>query len=293
MYGQAAEKVNYMINFNRFTGGSVEVLDAQIGFDISSLFHVTVGRFIPPADRACLDSPAYTVTFDYPLISAFPSEYACRVDGAMLWGGDEEGHLKYSVAAYDGFEGASNQNDNLMYSARLEYNFWDGIPEYFPMAWYDGSRKILALGGSVRYQKDATGTANDQGDFMGWNVDFRLEYPFADGSAFDISSAYYDFDLDDMAQPGAVQGDGYYVSAGYKFPQKIGMGYIEPRIDYTDFDRDDSNVAGSRGQYEKLSVGARYLISGHNIRIEVFGSRDKPEGQDSFNSFTTRVHFVF
>ncbi|MCK8517197.1 porin [Methylonatrum kenyense] len=297
IWGDAGERLGYTFHVERDAEGSLQILDAIAQFELSDPINIWVGRFLPPSDRANLAAPLFPVTFNFPAVHAFPSEFAGRVEGAMLWGSDSEGRGKYSVAVSDGIGSSSdgpNQRDRLMYSGRLEYNFWDGQPGYYPMAWYDGAKRILALGGSVRYQENAAGTADDSGDFLGWNVDFRIEYPFGDGSSFDFEAAYYDYDIDDIADPNLIQGSGYYLSAGYKFPQKIGIGFVEPRIDYQNFDRSRTNVSETRGTFDRLDVGFRYLIRGHNIRVDVFGSRENPgPSQDRINSFTTRVHFVF
>lgn len=296
-FWQYSESLRFTFDLERDSGGTVNVLDGYAQYEPSGQANFWAGRFLPPADRAVLAAPMFPAQFDFPFVHAFPSQFAGRDEGAMFWGRDTSNRLKYSVAVLEGRDssnGGSNQEDNLSYAARLDYNFLDPEEGYYPMAWYDGAKRILAVGGSIRYQKDGAGTEATPGDFTGWNIDGRLELPLSTGGVMDLEASYYDYDLDDVADDSLIQGNGYYVTAGYHIPHTK----IQPRVTYQSFDRDNSNTVNSRGDKERLDIGFHYLIdNSHNRRIDVYYSyNDEDEaggGSDSFNAFNVRAHLVF
>ena len=62
--------------------------------------------FINPTDRSNISGPYWITSYDFPFTSAYPSIFAGRDEGAMIWGetGGEGGHFKYAVGAFLIFE---------------------------------------------------------------------------------------------------------------------------------------------------------------------------------------------
>lgn len=78
------------------------------------------------------------------------------------------GIFKYQIGVFEGRDNGSNTSDNLLYVARLTYNFWELEPSYYNSSTYYGAKDILAIGAVLMVQEDGAGTAAAQGDFTGW-----------------------------------------------------------------------------------------------------------------------------
>lgn len=295
LFGQAAENITWQLHLDRDADNSVEILDGIIGYEPTSWANVWVGRLIPPNSRTVIAAPFASAPFDFTGAWRFPSKFQGRDDGVMLWGHDPEGQFNYKLSVTEGRRGGPNTRDNLLYTARASYNFFDGEPGFYPSSFYSGNKRIVALGGSVAHQSDGAGTIGDRGDFTAYTADLRVEWPLANGGVLDFEGGYFDYDLDNVADATYIaQGDGAYATAAYLLPGTFGPGRLEPRIGFEYFDGDDSNIASERGKTEKTDVGFRYLPgTGHNIRLSVFYSHIKPPVGSSFDAFTTRVHLLF
>jgi hypothetical protein len=122
--------------------------------------------------------------------------------------------------------------------------------------------------------------------------------PVAPGR-FDSEGGWYDYDLGNVTDTSGflVQGHGYYVEAGYEFPQKIGIGKIEPVAEFQQFFRSGVNATGSQGKQQRFDLGLQYLIKGHDIRVDGFWyhvqqpADQVPVGQSSYNGVKVLVQF--
>lgn len=264
--GKVHENVSFEFNFARNAADNqIEILDAHVGLELNKYFNVWVGRFLPPASRASASAPMYPPTFDFPLVEQAPNRFGGRDDGATVWGSNESQALKYQIGAFKGRDGGSNQSDNLSFAGRLQYNFWDTEPGFYNLASYDGSKSILSVGGSYRFQKDGAGTITNPGDYRYWNIDGRLEKPLENGAVVGAEASYYNYNNDNTGDTLAPQGKGYFVTGSYAFAQTVGIGKIQPKFVYQDFDNDTTNTNTRR-----LDLGASYLIKGSNVRIDTF-----------------------
>ncbi len=294
MNGQLLPYLGFTFNTERDGDGSIELLDALIRFEPDDLFNVWAGRLIPPTDRSNLSGPYFLGTFDFPLVQAYPNEFIGRDDGLAIWGQVGGGAFKYQVGAFQGFkrdlvsadasESANpNDKDNLLYAGRLTLNLWDPEPGYYNASTYYGEKDILAFGLTGQYQKDATGTLendgtfSDKGDFTGWSVDFLMERNMPNG-VFTLEAAYYDFDYDGIPDPDfGYEGDGYFVLGSFLFPQVVGIGRIQPQIRYQRLDNDNGpNV-------ERVEGGLNYIMNGHNARAALIGGTERESGSSSNN----------
>jgi hypothetical protein len=241
-------------------------MDLYLGYELNDHFNVWLGRMLPPASRASSAAPLYSTTFDFPIAEQAPNLFSGRDNGATLWGTFAEQKLKYMLGGFQGHQSnIASQADNPFVATRLQYNFWDTEPGFYNMASYDGSKSILSIGGSVRYQKDGAATAVKQGDYFYWNMDGRLEKPLANGAGVGAEASYYNYNNDHTLDGSAPAGSGYFILASYMFPKKIGIGYIQPRADYQAFSNASNEINTHR--YE---LGAGYLLDGSNIRVDLF-----------------------
>ena len=257
--------------------GDIDILDGIVQFELSPEFNLWIGRMLTPADRIELNGPYYGLTWNQFTVPLLPSDQLGqagllgRDDGITAWGA--VGKFQYAVGAFDGVDGGPNQGDSLLYSGRIAYNFLnqEANPGYYTSSTYFGSLgDVLTIGLSYQYQKDGTGTATSPGDFDAVIVDALFEKVLGDQGVLTLEGEYKLFSADlttaALADPTCFclfDGDAFFVTAAYLFPQEIGIGRLQPYFRYTenkpDFDgREDSDLS---------EVGVNYIISGHNLRL--------------------------
>lgn len=279
-------------------GDKIRVLDAIAKFKFSEEFNIWAGRFLPPSDRSNLDGPYYLNVFDFPFVQAFPAIFAGRDNGAAIWGQIHQGKFKYQFGVFEGRNSRTttgtnpNDEDNLLYTGRLTYNFWDPESGYYNSSTYYGSKDILAIGIVGMYQAGGAGTVS-RGNFTGWNVDFLLEKNLATGVAT-LEAAYYGYDLDGEVDLALTQGDSYFVLGSFLLPQKVGWGKFQPYVRYQNFNRDQTNAAGNRGVRERYEGGLNYIIDGHNARISaLYYVDDAGPGAKALGTFKVGIQLQF
>lgn len=282
--GQIHKYIKFTFNTERQSEDNIRVLDGIAQFEFSDLVNVWAGRFLPPSDRSNLSGPYYLNTWNFPFVQNYPAIFAGRDDGAAFWGQIGGGQFKYQAGAFKGRKGGPNQSDNLLYAGRLTYNFWDPEPGYYNSSTYYGAKDILAIGLVGQFQKDGAGTEAAPGDFRGWNVDALMEKKLPGVGVVTLEGAYYSYNTDDKPDAVLIQGHGYFGLASYLFPEKIGIGQLQPNVRYERLDRDTG------GAHKRWDVGLNYVIDGHNARVSlIYGREDPGPGLNSFNSFQLGV----
>jgi hypothetical protein len=288
--GQIIKGVKGTFNTEKQADDSLRVLDAIAQLEFIDSFNLWFGRVLPPSDRANLASAYYANAFQYPgVVSQYPAIFAGRDDGATVWGRFFEGKLNYGFGVYEGHNnvsGGSNDSDELLYTGRIAYHFFDvePSPAYYTTNTYYGSNDIFTVGFAFYMQDDGVGTAADRGDYLGWNADVLFEKKLRAG-VLTLEGAYYDYDLDGARDcgdglPGAVacpsgrnvgglvEGQAYLGTIAWLFPAKIGWGQFQPYLRYQLFDRDFGDT-----ENEQVDLGVNYVIAGHNARVTAVYSR--------------------
>lgn len=295
--GQIHKNIKFTYNTERKggqgpDGDQIKAIDVIAQFEFSPEFNVWGGRFLPPTDRINLDGPYYLLSWNFPLVQAYPTLSVGRDDGVAVWGETLFGgtQFKYQVGAFQGCSDGNscntgaNDEDNLLYAGRFTLNFWDAEPGYYNSSTYYGSKDILALGLVVQSQADAVGTVADQADFFGWNVDGLMEKNLGDSGTVTLEGAYYDFDDDDAAVTGSlVAGTSYFMQGGYLFPQQVGIGKFQPYVQVSKLDPDNG------AETDKWEAGLNYVIDGHNARISGVVGKIDPDGADDSKFFQVGV----
>jgi hypothetical protein len=301
---------------------SVSLLDAYAQFEPSQSFNVWLGRLLPGADRADMEGPFYITSWSYPgVASVYKEQYLDgRDQGATVWGVVADDRLTYAVGAYQGRghnSGISNQyqggggSSDLMYTGRLNYNFWDTKvdPAYFASSSYYGTKDVLALGLAGMTQKNGVTSASGvTADYKAWNIDFLMEKKVMEGGAFTLSGAYYKVDtqgvLDSYCQAGspgcwggpAYQGTAYLGTVAFLFPQKLGYGKFQPYYQHQDF-RPDSvdtgTLAGQTVETKKDDFGLNYIVKGYDAKFTAAYERVSIVNAPSANSFILGAQLQF
>jgi len=273
--------------------GSMIVLDAIGKFEFNQYINIWAGRQLVPSDRAELDGPYFQNTFDFNKTPFYPSDFGNfvagrfgRDDGVNLWGAlFEDKRLTYVVGVFDGVDhsgmaGRPNTGDNLLWAGRFSYNFWDveKNPGYYTSSTYYGKGgDILTLAFAIQHHEDGAGTAANQSDFTGYSTDLLMEKVLPNKSVLTFEGEYKAFDTG-MSQatfdealaeggPGCFclfDGDSWTATGLYLFPQKLGIGQLQPYVRYT---ANNPDFSTSRSEIE---FGTNYIIDGHNAKISLF-----------------------
>ena len=255
--------------------GDIDILDAIVRFEFSPEFNVWMGRMLTPADRIELNGPYYGLSWNQFTVPLLPSDQLGqagllgRDDGVTAWGAI--GKLQYAVGFFDGVDGGPNQDDNLLFTGRIAYNFLtiESNPGYYTSSTYfGGGGDIFTVGLSFQSQSDGTGTAAAPGDFDALIVDILFEKPLANGDAVTVEGEFKTFDADlspaALADPTCFclfDGESYFVTAGYLFGNQVGWGSLQPYIRYT------SNEPDSGPDSDLTEIGVNYIINGHDLKL--------------------------
>ncbi|MGZ8136119.1 MAG: hypothetical protein ACXW1W_02890 [Methylococcaceae bacterium] len=263
---------------NCSSGGDLIVLDAIAKVDINDYVNIWGGRLLVPSDRAELNGPFYHSTYEFNKTPFYPSDQGSytagkfgRDDGVNVWGAlTPDKKLTYVVGVFDGVDGGSNYDSNLLYAGRVSYNFLsvEKNPGYYTSSTYYGKGgNILTLGVASQYQQDGAGSALNPGDFWGSSVDILGEFVLSNAGVATFEGEYKHFELNgtgtDQDQIGMFEGNAYTGTALYLVPQKVGIGMFQPYVRYTNNDGTSVN----RQEYEG---GLNYVIDGHNARVSLF-----------------------
>lgn len=274
-------------------GGEVRVLDAIGKIEYNPYVNLWIGRMLVPAERREMNGPFYSAIYNI-FSSGTPFESADfnltiksdgtsagsfgRDDGATFWGAAFGGRFQYAVGFFRGLRGGANIDDNLLYAQRFAYNFWDveKNPGYYTSGTYYGKGgDILTVGVSNQYQEDGAGIAADAGNFRGTSVDVLLEKVLGNSGVVTVNGEYKNYGISSgfsqatrdalPANTGFAmfEGNAYDVSGMYLFPQKIGIGQIQPYVRYVNV---APNGSSNRNSYEG---GVNYIIDGHNARVSL------------------------
>ena len=292
-----------MFNTEKDANGNIQVMDLVGEFALTPDVNIWAGRMLSPSDRANMAGGYYSLGGGYAGVVA--SRYganggivAGRDDGVTLWGNALDNKLGYSFGAFQGYTlgiGSLTQSqaktagvksaDNLMYAARLQYDFWDAEPGYYGTGTYLGAKDILAVGIAGRTQNDGVLTTSGIGNYSSGNIDFLLEKKIAGAGAVSLEGAYYNYNTSGVIL--SEQGKAYLAGAGYIFKDKLGMGQLQPFTRYQKFDA-DNNI--TTRQYD---LGVNYIIDGYNAQVSVTYSKTDVTSQTSINKVVVALQLQF
>jgi Phosphate-selective porin O and P len=287
------------------TGNNIEMIDAYIELKKDDWLQLIVGQNMAPASRENLTSSGALMPIDRPgmtyksltwgvrALSTFNTatygdsdsgirgSYNVRDLGGTLFGSGKVGDkasLKYYVGTYNGIQAAGH--DSERYAGRVQVNFGDAEGAFYNSATYLGKKKTVGVGVSYDTQKNVGSTKIPLADYKFLSADVFAEQPVGSGS-LTVEAAYSDVDLGGAAP--TVEGDGYYLQAGYL----IGKKKWQPWFLYEDW---TANAASGKGSYNLLRAGVSYFIAGQNANLkagfEKFNA-DAPIGssrEDTINS---------
>ncbi|SNR69373.1 short chain amide porin [Methylobacillus rhizosphaerae] len=282
---------------------SIRTLDAYLQFEFMDEFNIWMGQLLPPTDRANLDGPFFLNAWSYPgVVSRYQNKFVGRDVGVTVWGKLLDKRLVYSVGAYEGnrassFTGAAspNRSDNLMYSGRIQYDFWDAgnDPAYYTSSAYYG-KDVLSVALVGMYQKDAVGAIGASDDYLAYNIDALLEKKFTAG-VLNLEGAAYKYDFSNTAvnadPDGAKSGKAYLGLVSWMFNDTIGWGKFQPYARYQKFTAESGTLFNP--DVKEYDLGLNYIIDGHNARISTVYTKTKTENASDIDKFTVGLQLQF
>lgn len=253
------------------TVATLRVLDAVIKLELDDLVNFWVGRFLPPSDRANLSGPYFQNSWNYPVqANLFPAIYAGRHDGLAYWGQIKGGLFKWQVGMFD----ATGSDHNPLLAGRLVLNLLDPEGGYYNSSTYYGAKDILAIGGTIHYQKDGVPGTGIDGAAL--EAEVLFEKPINDGASgtFTAEGTYYNFN--DVDQGQSVVGN-----LSYLLPGKQGPGALQPQA------RLQVMIPQTGDSYATLDGAINYIVDGHNCRFTLNYQHIAPhDGIDADNLIT-------
>jgi len=284
--GKIHENVSVVFNINAGgVGGGVAIEDAIIGFDLQDEFHVWVGQLLVPVDRANYGGPFFAIPWNYTgAIGFVPHEGPSgRNAGVSVWGDLQGGKFKYVLGAFDG----GGDDESMLFSGRLQYDFIGTEPGYFGNASYFGEKDIVALGLGAQYQGDGESSpagvvppATD--DYVEVNADLLAEMKLANGGWVTGEGGLY---ITGGDYPGYGK-TAFYLTGAYATP-KVGIGNIQPMLRFQMGIGDDDNKVWS------VDAAVSYLIMGPALRLVGNFQHVKTDPGGEENSLTFGAQAIF
>lgn len=288
---------------------NIRLHDAYFIANYSDLLNFKIGLTKLPVTRGNLDGCFDPLGIDRSMwsFSGYGSTpiKASRDIGVSAWGKLFDGRSVYQIGAFQGREGfartthpfsgatvnsSMTPSENLMYTGRIHYSFWDAESTTGYEGSYLGDMKVFTIGLGGAYEpaavyKNVTSagvvTNDDTVDYTYVTADVLIEYPTPSGT-YTLTAAYIKSDFEDvhytnlnpgdrLTNYGGVNGqrEGWYVRGGYLLPQTFGKeGKLQPYGYYEKFD-----VAALSGVTDQTvtqkAFGLNYYIRGQNVRFTI------------------------
>ena len=259
--GEATETLKFTVNTEYdSTKNTVVIMDAVARFELAPEFNLWAGRLLPPSDRSNLYGPFYANNWGVYRdgVQDFYADVAFgRANGAAYWG--DFGGLKVSAGAFDipATSAGSQEAKELLYAARLMYDFWDKEKGYYLNSTYFGDLEVLAIGAAVQ-------TAAGDTSF---NVDVLLEKKLDNASVVTIESQYAHYEGITSRGGLGSQNEGYYILGSYLFPKPTGIGKVQllGKFGTTTF-----SESGPDPELTTIEANVGYVIRDFNARLYTF-----------------------
>lgn len=247
--------------------------DAYITLDYSDETRFIVGRFKNTFSRENLEACLEPLTLDRGDASYSPFG-GSRDTGAVIWGNLADAQFQYRLMLADGREGDEVAKKTPRITTRIHWSALDPEYDYGYRGTYLGTRKIFTIGASYDYQGNVAYADYDNlsgiKNYKAWTVDGFFEYPFSHGT-YTLSAAYLKYDLGDAINqkpdaklPANTELEGFYVKAGYLFPQQIGPGRLQV---YARHDGSEYNLTNGMLDRRINSFGANYYLDGQRLKL--------------------------
>lgn len=277
-------------NFGMFlqtdvSGNDVVLIDGYIALKHEMWLQAFAGQMLVPSSRQTITSSGALMAADRPnityksltwglrVLNAFATVTSTDSDlgirgtaqvrdrGVTLFGNQgfgEKMSFKYYAGVYDGIQAPGTNNQRV--TGRLQFNYGDQEAGYYYSSTYLGKKQTIELGATLDLQPNVGAlidTTLYQADYTFYNFDAFAEQPLGKGSVT-VEAAYYNLDLQDTAP--RLEGDGFYVQAGY---------YIKKWQPWALYEMWKSKATDDKGSFNSYRVGFTYFMDGQRANIKV------------------------
>lgn len=270
-YVTAASLVSNSVRTTTRRGPELE--DAEIWWAKHPLATIWVGQGKVPFSRQEYTSSGKQQFVDRWIGNAL---YAPgRDQGIRLEGMNEAKTFEYAIGAYNGIARNININDNddYLFSGRVgwmpfgEYKFEESSLDY-----PDSPKLVVAL--AALDNTVGTGSAAIDVFRLGYEAAFKWH-------GFNIQGEYFDEEAENTSNV-ASDNKGYYVQAGYLFPNKK----LEIAARLENIERDQAfavtNLGSALKDFEGTGIGVSWYLNKHvnKIQADYFAYEDKVTGNE-------------
>ncbi len=315
--GQANDLVGYYVQIESGNDDkqgnadkSIYYRDAYLTVDYTDGLRLIAGRFKNTFSRENLEACMEPLSIDRAEViaySPFGAQGGTRDDGVSLWGNLADGKFQYRLMVADGRQGDVVPKKSPRLTARVHLSLWDPETDYGYHSNYLGTKKVLTIGAAYDYQANvAYGNYTQRTDiknYKAWTVDAMMEYPTA-GGTYVLSTAYFDYNtgnaINEDPDPSlsvASELKAYYVKGAYLFPNKVGIGRLQP---YFRYERSKYGVDSGYFSQKWDGLGVNYYINGQNLRLSLEYAKikfDKQHPTDpslrDYDHTTLALQFIF
>jgi len=301
LWGSITKHIGWQLGFfaraTDFAQAELRVLDVVAELRIVPELQLWAGRFVTPADRSNLSGPFLIPAWNYPgiyggqLLIAAADGPVGRDTGAVVWGDVGEGRFKYYAAV----QGLEDRSTPPRMAARANVAIIGAEPGYYNAGGYLGKRDVVTVGASAQYQPDGERLPADPEDPMSteevlgalWVVDVDLlaEKSLGEGGRGgtpSLEATYFAYDRF------RAHRHGYFVSASYLFPWKVGPGAIQAAT------RWQQALPGAGGlPLWGVDVAGTYLFAGYRARLAVvYQHQSLGDGGPRWNAINIGFQFI-
>jgi hypothetical protein len=219
--GQYNPTLKVSLNGGRAPTGELRIFDAIGMWEPKDYLKLWVGRFLVPTDRATLTGPFFGLSWDAPLVAAYPAAVVGRSDGLTLWGHFFEGKLKYYAGLFRRPDVLPTKESDLHGTGRIAFSLIGAEPAFYSNGSFFGSRDVLTIAAGFRIAPQSVGPVDARGNLWGWNVDAFFEKSFGAGGVLTAEAGlfrYYPSIAPSAAVPG---GTATYEQLGWMPPFEL------------------------------------------------------------------------
>ena len=261
--GPITDSISFMFNTDYdSTTNKIGVLDAVGQFTESPEFHLWVGRFLEPSDRANLYGPFYSNQwgpYNDGVQDGYPFIFQGRDNGVMYWG-DFAKKIKVSAGAFDGK--SSTGDPKVLVAARVQVDFWDAEDGYYLNGTYYGDKNLLAIGGATQVQSGHTASS----------IDFLLEKKLPNKGVVTIESEYTNYNRLGGYEAAYAKSQGAYGLGSYLFPKVVPIGKLNGKFQLLGKFAKADFTHGATPSYDQKTteVNFNYIIKEFKARVMTF-----------------------
>lgn len=253
--------------------GSIFIHDFYVNYSYNTALGVEAGLLFVPLSHNHVQGATSLLPVDYgpfTLLEAGPLQSRAGRDyGVQLRGYPAKQHLEYRLGVVSGARGPDARNA-LRYFGRAVYYPWAAEIGYFYSGTFQGSKKLLGLGGSFDVQKS----------YKSYGCDLFYEQPFQGGRrGVTFQANWLRFDGGSFVSALPRQ-DTYLLEAAWHF----GKGRVSPFVQYAV--RDFKTAAADQNN---LQAGLAWWMKGHNRNLKASAGRLHVTGQPDRTQFTVQL----